>query len=389
MELRPCDSCRVLGRPGDDVCWSCGRPPRAPETSPWPVREAPGKAPPAGRAAVAAALCLSVQMPFVLAVAELVVLRWAWGGALGAAAAAGFALGWRRPAVLAAAFAAGGAAGAAAVIAPARFLGFALVWAFAVALPFHFVARGFGWRLHRLPSLQGARIKLPALRLSRDDAPELREDEERIFARLREIREQHDRLATSRALLNAGRGGGALAEVREKLNHAGEVLQRQRTRQVAGLWEIEVMRWQRRLVPVVERHGGADTAEQMKRLAAARGEGERLLHALKRDKETAASPEGERCLHQLRGLLHGCDELREALVVQDALEAIRGIGPADDPRRNAPLSPEPLEALRGPDSRASLAAALAAFQMEHERLRDDDREARDVARFVRELERDP
>ncbi|CAA9349926.1 MAG: hypothetical protein AVDCRST_MAG68-3617 [uncultured Gemmatimonadetes bacterium] len=373
MSLKACERCGVIGRPDDDACWSCGRPPRS--TAPLP---APDEAKPAGALwpVVLAAMVVGTQFLYALFNAEVVRLRLGFLGALAATAAAGLVFGWRRSWVLSAAFAAGGASAAF----YGRFdpAGYAFYWLLLAALPFHVVLRRFGNRLGRLPTLPPRRRR----------APSLQDEEDRTFAKLREIEEHRAQLGRSRALLARERDARPLAEVREKLGHADEVLRRQRTRHTAHLWAIEAVRWQHRLAPVVaglDRPG--DPEGRLERLAAAAGEGRRLLHDLERDAETAASEEGKRCLAQLRTLLGRCDEIREAIVVSHALQSIRRIDPAGD--RAAALSPQPLESLRADlHPGTSLTAALAAFELEHERLVDDDREARDVQRFVRQLERE-
>ncbi|HEX8363505.1 MAG TPA: hypothetical protein VF613_25520 [Longimicrobium sp.] len=374
MALKPCERCGVIGSPDDPACWSCGRPPRVTEALPassageqrrlWPVLVA----------------ILFVGLHFLIAALnpEMVRLRLGCAGALGATAAAGLVFGWRRDWVLSTAFAAGGAS--AAFYGHFQPVGFAVQWLVAAALPFHVILRRSPGRLDRLPTLQG--------RWKR--APELEDDEERTLAKLREIEAHRARIGRSRALLAGERNAKPLASVRDKLEHADEVLRRQRSRHTAHLWAIEAVRWQHRLAPVVAelgRPGGDDPEQHLERLTAISGQGRRLLHDLERDGQTAASPEGKRCLAQIRSLLARCDEMREAIVVSHALHTIRHIDPTDDAERTA-LAPEPLESLQTGLHSGSLTAALAAFELEHERLRDDDRDAEEVARIVRELERD-
>ncbi len=373
MALKPCRRCGVIGRPDDTVCWSCGQPPG--DTAPPPAGPANARA---FWPVLVAIFIVGLQFLIAALNPEMVRLRLGCVGALGTTAAAGLLFGWRRDWVLSTAFAAGGAS--AALYGHIDPLGYALMWVVAAALPFHFILRGLPGKLHRLPTLRG--------RWGR--APELEDDEERTLAKLREIEAHRARIGRSRALLARERDAKPLASVREKLGHADEVLLRQRSRHTAHLWAIEAVRWQHRLAPVVEelgRPGGADPEHRLERLAAVSGEGRHLVHDLESDRLTAASPEGKRCLGQIRSLLARCDEMRESIVVSHALHSIRHIDPTADAERTAALAPEPLEALQTGLSSGSLTAALAAFEMEHERLRDDDRDAREVARILRELER--
>ena len=212
----------------------------------------------------------------------------------------------------------------------------------------------------------------------------------RIHERLRAIDGQRERIDGVQALLEREVGGAALAPVREKLAYAEDVLLKQRARHEARLWAIDLVRWQHALARFVEHAADAtlaDAERRLQELASVVKSGNALLQTWERQPDIAATQEGERCISHLRELLGRCEEVRQGIVVQQAMLAIRGIAPTDDEVRSTALSTEPLESLQselGPNG--SLAASLASFEAEHERLREDQETAQDVERFLKQLE---
>jgi DNA repair exonuclease SbcCD ATPase subunit len=218
----------------------------------------------------------------------------------------------------------------------------------------------------------------------------LQQDEERIGERVREIDAQRARIDHLRTLVEGEGAVPALAMVRERLEYAGGVLNEQRARHQAQLWVISLARWQHRLAQVtadVTAAGRHDVRTRLDALTAATQDGKALLREWEAQEDTAATREGRRCVLHLRDLLHRSEPLRQAVLVREAMLAIRGIAPSDDAERTAALSTEPLESLQTDlGEGGSLARALADLEMEHERLQDDHEEARDVERFLGELE---
>ncbi|HEY0153033.1 MAG TPA: hypothetical protein VGB92_13605, partial [Longimicrobium sp.] len=213
----------------------------------------------------------------------------------------------------------------------------------------------------------------------------LREDEERIRGRLREIAAQRQRLNAADALLARELDAATRAPVRARLDHARGVLGEQEARHEARLWSISLVHWQHRLAPLAETRArdGADPRARLDALAAIERDGRALLDRWQANGDAAATHEGERCITHMRDLLERCSELRQQIAVEQAMLALRGINPDEDERRTTALSTEPLESLR---TGRGLAAELAALEMEHARLVEDHDEARDVERFLRELE---
>lgn len=345
---------------------------------------------------------------------EIRIMRWAMVVTIGAVALAWFGLGERRRLRLMGASVLGGAMGAAfSQSGTMDFFGnlvaFLILWPFVVSIPVGLALYGIagGTRARATPIPEPAPspflpppvfpparepepvpFRAPAPQPHAD--PELDADAARIHERLRAIDGQRERIDGVQALLEREVGGAALAPVREKLAYAEEVLLKQRARHQARLWAIHLVRWQHALARFVEHATDAtlaDAERRLEELAAVVKRGNALLQTWEREPAIAATQEGERCISHLRELLGRCEEVRQGIVVQQAMLAIRGIAPTDDEVRSTALSTEPLESLQselGPNG--SLAASLASFEAEHERLREDQETAQDVERFLKQLE---
>ena len=276
-----------------------------------------------------------------------------------------------------------------------------VIWPVGVGLPLMLALQGLPgvqpWKLGSAPSQPRLEEETshvsPALPFARPESLErgMDADEARIHQRLREIDSQQARIDGVQAMLEREVGPAALQPVREKLAYAESVLLSQRARHEARLWSIDLVRWQQELSTFVEHTAESTLADAQRRLAELASvvqSGKALLASWERDQRIGATPEGERCITHLRDLLARCEEVRQGIVVQQAMLAIRGIAPTEDEMRTTALSTEPLESLQtelGPDG--SLAASLAGFEAEHERLREDHAAAQDVERFLTQLER--
>jgi hypothetical protein len=331
-------------------------------------------------------------------------IPWANIAALGAVLVAWVVFGTRRRQTLngVAAMAAAVAAGAAETLrggdGAERGIIVLFVWTVVVGIPVVLAIHGLPgvrpWVLAKgrlePQALGGAPATLPS---PPPAAPQsgLDADEARIQQRLREIEAQQARIDGVQALLEREAGSTVLDDVRQKLAYAEEVLMKQRARHEARLWSIYLVRWQHDLARFVEHTAGstlADAERRLQELAAVATRGKEMLAGWERDRHVAITSEGDRCITHLRGLLERCEAVRHGIVVQQAMLAIRGIAPTEDEMRSTALSTEPLESLQtdlGPDG--SLAASLATFEAEHERLRDDQAAAEDVERFLTQLER--
>jgi hypothetical protein len=215
-------------------------------------------------------------------------------------------------------------------------------------------------------------------------------DEQRIHERLNEIASQRTRIHTVQTLVERQKPGATLDSVREKLGYAEEVLDEQQSRHRAQLWMISLMRWQEKLASFTRTASGVvfgNAGKRLEELVSITAEGEAMLTTWREDARTASTREGARSVAHMGELLARCEQLREGIVVQEAMLAIRGIEPTDDVERTAALSIEPLESLQADlGEGGSLAAALIELELEHERLREDDQDARNVERFLGDLE---
>jgi hypothetical protein len=415
MPLIECTECGKRGRVQDPVCWNCRHPRdvvapvravpsivhRAPAQGSAPAKPAAGAAWRNARPAMlflGGLWFLALWLVFRLASPEAARAQfWAWAGAIPAMLVGYFAFGWRgKRALLAAAVF--GAAGSAALIKPTLYEAgeifgrTALAWTLFIVPGLALLLAGLGVGRKKVPaSPEPAEPGDPAAPVVYPEAHGLQDDEQRIRERMKEIEAQRLRIEGARALLRSEAGAEALAPVREKLDYAEGVLQEQRVRHEARLWSIALVRWQRRLEPLAEPlHDPTadDATRRLKDLGAVVEDGTKLLQGWEAAPEPAATHEGQRCIAHLRDLLARCAGVRQAIVVQQALLAIRTVAPSDGAERTAALSTEPLEGLRTSlEGDGSLSHALASFEAEAERLRADHESAQDVDRFLRELER--
>ena len=209
----------------------------------------------------------------------------------------------------------------------------------------------------------------------------LRQDEETIQQRLGDISSREKRLneARQKVLLEAGDDikHERWQHVEEALESAEKILVRQRERYHADLWEIALIRWQNTLEPLASDWESLthDTCNhRLRLLEAARERGANFL----RDWEVVdldELPEAARCVQRLRDVLDSCDKLREALIVQQAALAVRGIAPMSDAIQAAHAPTEALHALDTFNARASIGEFSTAFgelEAEYSRLRSEE-----------------
>lgn len=205
----------------------------------------------------------------------------------------------------------------------------------------------------------------------------LRQDEETIQQRLADIDARERRLAEVRAQIPSDASSAERwQKVRQAIDSATIHFARQRDRYHAKLWEIALVRWQNSLEPLAADWEALDhetCGQRLRQLEVAQAKGAQYLA----DWEGIDSdlPEAQRCIDRLRRALEACDELREALIVQQAALAVKGIAPVDEA-----LSPSlaPLEALQQMDAfnaRVALGEFSKAFdelEAEYSRLRSEE-----------------
>lgn len=380
MPLVPCEKCGVFGRDRDPACWSCGHT-RVSTPGPEPVKSEAEKDA-ESRSGCVFGVAMWLIFVFLASVGDpnLQLTARAFYGAVPAIVASWFVFGIRNPWVSAAVFSAGGMAAASSYAGPAdaeQLDTLLTVWPVLLGIP-------VGIAVHLLRTAGGPGTQ-PAAEQTEEER--LRADEDRILRRLKEIAAQQKRVESARELLAREGSVPALAPVREKLSGAATALARQRARHTARLWAIEVVRWQARLAAGMSGHPDwISSARRLEWLGAAVAEGEAMLRAVRREGETY---EGERCIAQIQAVLARCREARQALLVEEARLALRGIDASNDEQRTAALSSEPLESLQADlGAGGSVAHAVARFDAEHERVREEDEDAQAVEHFLRELERE-
>lgn len=225
----------------------------------------------------------------------------------------------------------------------------------------------------------------------------LRQDEETIQQRLTDIAAREKRLADARSKVNAEIAAASSAvdergrweKVHHALDSAGAILARQRERYHAKLWEIALVRWQNTLEPLAadwETLTHESCNHRLRLLEAAVDRGEAYLKEWE-GVDLTDLPEGMRCVSRLRQALDACGQLREALIVQQAALAVKGIAPLDEALQPTLAPADSLKNLDLFNARAALGEFSSAFgelEAEYARLRSEE-EMAERAAFVQRL----
>ena len=220
----------------------------------------------------------------------------------------------------------------------------------------------------------------------------LRHVEDTIQERLSEIAGREKRLVEVRHKIegeSASIGAEKVAKTRAALESATQILLRQRDRYHAKLWEIALVRWQNALEPLAgdwDKLTHDEVNHRLRQLEAARERGESYLREWA-NVDFSEVPEGDRCVERLKQALASCTKLREALIVQQAALAVRGIAPMDDALVPAMAPTESLKNLDLFNARATLGEFSSAFselEAEYSRLKSED-EIAEQAVLVRRM----
>jgi hypothetical protein len=218
--------------------------------------------------------------------------------------------------------------------------------------------------------------------LTRKPIRSLRQDEETIQQRLADIANREKRLGEMRQKISLEMEQSAdqtdrWQKVRFALDSAAGILSRQRERYHAKLWEIALVRWQNTLEPLAA-DWDALTHEacnhRLRLLENARDRGAQYL-ADWEGVDLTDLPEGQRCVQRLRDALAACDKLREALIVQQAALAVKGIAPMDEALQPALVPSDTLKSLDMFNARAAIGEFSSAFgelEAEYARLRSEE-----------------
>jgi hypothetical protein len=208
----------------------------------------------------------------------------------------------------------------------------------------------------------------------------LRHDEETIQQRLADIGAREKRLieARQKVLTEIGIDSeGRWERVTSALDSAEAILAHQRESYHAKLWEIALVRWQNTLEPLAsdwESLTHETCNHRLRLLEAARERGAAFLKDWE-GVDLADLPEAGRCVQRLRDALDTCDKLREALIVQQAALAVKGIAPLSEALQPTLVPSEALHALDTFNARASIGEFSTAFgelEAEYSRLRSEE-----------------
>ncbi len=222
----------------------------------------------------------------------------------------------------------------------------------------------------------------------------LRLDEETIRKRLQDIEAREQHLAETWSQVEKQAGGSEEAmerweKVRRAIDQASAILAKQKDRYHVKLWEIALVRWTNALEPLAADWDDLTHElcnQRLRQLESLRKRGEQYL-AEWDSIDLSDLPEASRCMARLKNALVACDKLHEALIVQQAALAVRGIAPVDD-TLSAPMAPlEGLSAMDAFNARAALGEFNKAFdelEGEYSRLRSEE-ELAESAALVRRM----
>jgi hypothetical protein len=208
----------------------------------------------------------------------------------------------------------------------------------------------------------------------------LRQDEETAQQRLAEIAAREKRLHEVRHHIATQEKNGSPDQwerVHAALDSAAAMLTRQRERYHAKLWEIALVRWQNTLEPLAadwETLTHETVNHRLRLLEAAQDRGEHFLREWE-GVDLSELPEAARCVQRLRQALETCAKLREALIVQQAALAVKGIAPMEDALQPGLSPTEALKSLDVFNARAAIGEFNSAFgelEAEYSRLRSEE-----------------
>lgn len=230
--------------------------------------------------------------------------------------------------------------------------------------------------------LLGADREWPAPDLSalgRRPMRSLKQDEETIQQRLSDIQTREKRLLEVRRRVQeqATTESSSWKKVLSAIDSATVMLARQRERYHAKLWEIALVRWQNTIEPLAsdwETLTHETVNHRLRLLEVARERGELYLREWE-GVDLSDLPEAARCVERLRQALASCDKLREALIVQQAALAVKGIAPMDEALTPTLAPTEALKSLDVFNARAAIGEFNSAFgelEAEYARLRSEE-----------------
>jgi hypothetical protein len=226
--------------------------------------------------------------------------------------------------------------------------------------------------------------------LARRPFRSLRQDEELIQQRLADIATREKRLAEVRQRVREQVENGKLETVQETWNRvvpvldsAAATLTRQRERYHAYLWVIALLRWQNTIEPLAadwETLTHETVNHRLRLLDVARERGEMYLREWE-GVDLSEIIEAARCVERLKLALESCSKLREALIVQQAALAVKGIAPMEETFSSNLTATDALKSLDIFNARAAIGEFNTAFgelEAEYSRLRSEEELAEQV-----------
>ncbi len=251
-------------------------------------------------------------------------------------------------------------------------LGLALTVGLFIAKPLACIALGFFIGFFLVPWALGAikrRLASPT---------NLRTREAEIRARLNKLDESLTAIARLEQRITQMEATPTLTQTLMKLRNSVEVIERQKSRHRVLLWEIQLIRWQNRIEPIVAGLTGLTFCEgddAMRTVAEATGAGSKMLAAWQSDTAAAATADGRSCIERLQQALTAAEPLREAIVAQQARATLQEVTPMTTPGLTLGAGIPPT-CLNQDDALDALNRALQEVDGEFYRLKIEDEIAR-------------
>ena len=236
------------------------------------------------------------------------------------------------------------------------------------------------WLTHRFTrgSRKDAMKESSSLPLSSQPAfTALNDYEQTIQQRLEELTGRRLRLTEVRELIERESSAERRSVIMETLNRAETVLESQRKRYRLKLWELALVRWQNHLEPITGAWQARTYSEgdrSLEMVDSTREQGAAMLQEWEAS-DLAATHEGRVCIDRLREALDACDQLRQALLEQQAALAVQGISSLEETPSPIPELNEALESIDLFSARAEIGEFFSDFdalEEEYHRLQGEE-----------------
>lgn len=215
----------------------------------------------------------------------------------------------------------------------------------------------------------------------------LRRNEQIIRQRLEELKARERQIVAMQQRIEQEITGEQWQRVHEVLEKGAETLRLQSEHYRAKLWEISMLRWQNTLEPLVDEWDNLTYEECGRRLKALTATCQRGEITLQEWKQTdlATTPDGQSYIMRLQEVLTACEQLRQALLAQQALLAVKGITPLEETSQSIPKPSAALEQFELFHTRVTLGEFSSAFtelESEYIRLQNEEEIAQQVKQIL-------